>query len=262
MKQGKPVRNLGWGEFILPDQSQNTEIAGARWEFTKMVRRVFPRFFEQLRERVYPSFARLAENRPGYWELGWTFETWQLQSDPDQQLMPCLLGWAREFHADETWILEGALQTLWLWNGDPKLRESLDMFGFRSSCCVDVLTSDEERLFTFEHEGWDPQTQRWGSFRDSIKGKFQKHLDTYERRLSSLMESRGAVRARKRYSADHFAWFALYQLGGLSATKILQQHPALKGDESTILKGVKTAAGLLQWTNVRKPRKAQTRSST
>jgi hypothetical protein len=29
MKQLKRVTNLAWGEFIVPDQSQNTEIAGA-----------------------------------------------------------------------------------------------------------------------------------------------------------------------------------------------------------------------------------------
>jgi hypothetical protein len=75
-------------------------------------------------------------------------------------------------------------------------------------------------------------------------------LDAYEQRLRSLLESRGAVRARHRYSVRHFEWFALWQLGGLSTTKLLKQYGG-KGDESTILKGLKKAADLVQWTNIR-----------
>ena len=71
----------------------------------EVVRRVCPRFFEQL--WVYPRFAVRAESRPGFREPGSTFETWQQLSDTDQQLTPCLLAWARAFHAEEeTWILE------------------------------------------------------------------------------------------------------------------------------------------------------------
>jgi hypothetical protein len=254
MKQDRPNRNLSWGEYILLGQTQNSEIAGSRWKFLQVVRGVVPRFFEQLRDRVYPTYARLAENRQGYWETGWTLETWQLQSDRDQQLTPCLIAWAKAFHVEETWILEGALQTLWLWSRDPELRASLDIGGFRPYCCVDTLISEEEMLFTFESDGWDPQFQRWDIFRKSIKEEFQRQLDAYEQRLRSLLESQGAVRARQRYSPNHFAWFALYQLGGLSTVRILQQRPDLKGDASTILKGVKTAACLMQWKHIRKGR--------
>jgi hypothetical protein len=72
MKKGKKVRNLAYGEYVSPEPSQNTEIAGARWMLIEAVSRVLPRFFEQLRDRVYPTFARLAENRQGFWEPGWT----------------------------------------------------------------------------------------------------------------------------------------------------------------------------------------------
>jgi hypothetical protein len=232
MKRSKKVRNLAFGEYILLEQSQNAQITGARWMLMEVVSRLLPRFFEQLREQVYPTFARLAENRPGYWEPGWTFETWQSQSDPDQQLTPRLIAWARAFQAEEAWILEGALQTLWLWYRDPESRKSLDISGFRSSCYVDTLSSDEDQQFTFEHYGWDPQFQRWASFRDSAIKKFQEHLAAYEQRLSSLMESQGAVRARKRYRVAYFDWFAWYQLGGRPLNVILGERPDLKGDQS------------------------------
>ena len=69
------------------------------------------------------------------------------------------------------------------------------------------------------------------------------------------MEYQGAVHVRTQRNTDHLKWFALHQLGGMSSTKLLQQHPNLKGAESTILKGIKAAAGLLQWQNVRKSEK-------
>lgn len=99
MNDRKQHSSLAFGEYISRDQFQNTEIAGARLEFMEVVRRVFPRFLEQLREGVYPNYARLVENRPGYWETGWTLETWQLLSDPDRQLTPCLVEWAGKFNS-------------------------------------------------------------------------------------------------------------------------------------------------------------------
>jgi hypothetical protein len=226
----------------------------------EVVSRVLPGFFEQLRDRVYPTFARLAVQRPGVWGPEGTFEAVQLQADLDRQLMPLLVAWARRFHAEEPWILEGAMQTLWHWHRDPAFPKSLDICGFRPSCCVDTLSSDEERLFTFEHASWDPQLQRWADFRASISKQFRNHLDAYKQALSSLMTSRGAVSARNRYCVAHFEWFALYQLGGMSSKRILGERPHLTGDESTIIKGVRDAAGLLKWKSVRKARKSRAQS--
>jgi hypothetical protein len=59
MKQHKQPRYLTWSEYVSSDQSQNTEIAGARFAFMEVVWRVFPRFFEQLRALVYPNYAQL-----------------------------------------------------------------------------------------------------------------------------------------------------------------------------------------------------------
>jgi hypothetical protein len=198
MKLRKQPPPLSWAEYISSDQSENTEIAGARWEFIEAARRVFPRFFEQLRKQVYPNYARLVEARRNYWNPGWKFDTWRLHSDRDHRLTPCLLAWAGAFNAEETWILEGALQTLWLWHQQPEWRESLDISGFRSFRSGEALTSDEERLFRFEDLGWDLQSQRWASYRAYIQQQFEEKLTTYEERLRSLVESRGAVRARYR----------------------------------------------------------------
>ena len=251
MKRRKPSRPLSWGEFVVPDQNQNNQTAEARWRLMTAVLEVLPIFFERLRDDVYPTFALLARDKPHDWDPGFNFEAFQQVSGPDQRLTPCLLAWARTFHAaEEIWILDGALQTLRLWHRDPESRKSLDISGFRVSCCVDTLSSDEERLFQFEHEGWDPQFEPWSRARHSIEEQVERDLEAYHQKLCELMESRGAVRARNRSSAKHFKWFALYQFGGRSSTKLLTQFPDVC-DESTILKGVKAAADLLQWSNIR-----------
>jgi len=208
---------------------------------------VLPSFFEQLREQVYPLYASVAGARQDYWIPGWNFETWRLHSDPDGVLTRRLLAWARTFRAEKSWILEGALQTLWHWHDNASLRESLDISGFRSSPCGQALTSDEERLFRFADSGWDPEYQTWATYRAYIQQQFKQKLTENETRLRSLVEARGAVRAHYGYSVDNFEWFALHTLGKMSATKILNQRTDLQGDESTIRKGVKAAAALIQW---------------
>ncbi len=66
--------HLSWSEYVSPGASENAEIAGARWEFVRAVQRVLPRFFAELRQQVYPTYASLV--KAGYWKPGWTFEAW------------------------------------------------------------------------------------------------------------------------------------------------------------------------------------------
>jgi hypothetical protein len=245
-------RTLAWCEYVLPQQDQNIEIAVARQEFIRLVKCVFPRFLEQLRGQVYPRYAELVETKRR--EPGWASEAWLVSDLPLE--LPTLVAWAKKFNvADEVWIIEGALRTLSLWHRDAEVRDALDVSGFDSYAAVDTLSDGDDEVFQFEHPAWDPQFQRWTTFRESIEKRFANKLLNYEQRLCSLMESQGAVRSRRRYSSDHLAWFALYQLGGMTARGILNRRSDLKGDESTILKGLKTAADLLQWKALRKFRK-------
>jgi hypothetical protein len=245
MKKRKQSPDLVWGEYVMSKRSGTSETAAARREFGEAVRRVLPVFFEQLREQVYPTYARLAADNPNYWQAGWRFATWQANSDHSKEGTSCLLAWARKFHAEQDWVLESALQTLWVWHKYPALRESLDVSGFRCYACEAIFISGEERHFRFEDEGWEPQVEKWAKYSSRIRKRFDRDLCAYEVHLRALVESRGAVRARSRYRADHFKWFALYQLGGLSTVKILKGNLlGLQGDESTIRKGVKAAADL------------------
>lgn len=170
----------------------------------------------------------------------------------EPQSVPGLMNWANEFNVGgESWILDGALQTLSFWRRNPDSRASLDLRRFATPYAVDTLSEGKETLFRFEYPGWDPQFERWHVFRRAAVTEFEKQLQAYEKQQRSLMESQGAVRARRRYSIQNLKWFALYQLAGRSTMQILEERPDLKGDPSTVLKGIKTAAELLQWKTLR-----------
>lgn len=240
-------RPLTVGEYVVRNQEgQDDQIVGARWQFIKALRDVLPAFLNQLRDQVYPEYARLADGKSDYWETGWKFETWQELSDRDIQLTPVLMAWAREFNVQgENWILEGALQTLSNWHQSlkgPGLAE-LDIWGFRQSIAVPGLISDEDHRFSFEDEGWDPTFSSSAAWRRGVKKRFVEALDAHERDTRKLAEDLGAIPAVSRFSADHFQWLALYQCGNSSLDSILRgaRHAA---DKTTISKGIHGAARL------------------
>ena len=62
--------------------------------------------------------------------------TWQLHSDCNNQLTPLLLAWAETLNLEkEAWILEGALQTLWIWH---KSADASDMIRNKVATAAEV----------------------------------------------------------------------------------------------------------------------------
>jgi hypothetical protein len=82
--------------------------------------------------------------------------------------------------------------------------------------------------------------------------RFEKKLSEYQAETRKLAESRGLVRTQRKYSTDNFDWFVLYQFAGWSSTKIAKRGYG-EDPDSTVLKGIKTAARLIGWDHLRKP---------
>ena len=245
MKRRNNRRALTEGEYIISDRyDNNNQVASARWQFIQAVQRKLPTFGEQLKKDVYPTFARFAGKKADYWETGWKFSTWQLHSDRKTELTPLLLAWAGAFNlAKETWILEGALQTMWVWHKFADARRSLDLQGFRPNVCGQILIPDGEHRFIFEDGGWDPQLSSWRGYGAIVRKRFETELRVYEKRIRALVQLRGGQRAIPRYSVEHLEWLALYHCGGWSLDKILKCSPHA-GDKTTISKGLHRAAQL------------------
>ena len=223
-------------------EGQDDQIAGARLQFIEAVGSFVPAFLEQLRDQVYPEYARLADVNPEYWVMGSRFETWRLRSDPDNRFAPILMAWAQDFNVQgEDWILEGALQTLSYWHQFPRSRAALDIAGFRQWNGFKVLTSAEERRFEFSDEGWDPTFVSATGWRTKIRKRFESAIRAHERRMLKLVVERGAIPAVGKFSKEHFAWLALYQCGNLSLEAILLRAKNV-GGKTTISKGIHNAA--------------------
>jgi hypothetical protein len=112
---------------------------------------------------------------------------------------------------------------------------------------VEILV---DQRFTFK-DGWSPQSERLSIFRARVNARFKTELTDFETRVRMLIESKGGLPTRRRYSVDNFKWFAQYQLRGMSSVQIENARGSAKGDESTVLKGIKTAAQLVGWNHLR-----------
>ena len=169
------------------------------------------------------------------------------------ELTSSLIRWALTFNVGEEWILDGAMRTLWLWHKDPKLRKELGIDGFYPPSGGSVLLPMNEHRFRFEYRGWDPQQISWVAWNAHVKKRFNKQLQSYEKGMRKYFDSRQAVLARSRYSTRNFEYFVLFQFGSLSVQQIAEKYTAehKAPDLSTIYKGVKTAAALLDWHTVR-----------
>jgi hypothetical protein len=256
MKDERALR-LTASEFLASDRSGlNQQVTNARWQFLLALKRQVPEIFERLRSDVYPVFARLA--KPGYWRAGRSFSMWQARWDPDRQLTPVLMRWARGFHlGGEIWILEGALQTLWVWHQIPRCREDLEILGFRKAVCVHALVAPHEHAFALEDEGWDPTLISFPGWRVNVRKRFEAAMQQHRQQMQALIKERGGVPAVVRSQEQHFDWLALYQCANATLESIVER--ARYGDKTTISKGMHQAAQLARIRIRTKRRKLKSR---
>jgi hypothetical protein len=261
---------LASGDYLRRGNSVDDQTREMRVVLIDAILREAPDFFESLRRDIFPRFARYARvaertrRGPGYWELGWRFETWDAHASVSRsrtnRFKPYLLEWASAFHADgESWVLEGALETLAAWYEHPHWREGLDVTLFCPPVATEILV-DYER-FTFEDSGWSPQWERWPDFRARVVARFETQLAAYETTTRGMIEALGAERSQNSFSRVNFDWFVMYQMLGMSSTKILNRVAAsghrrangrpVRGDESTVRKGVNAVAKLVAWKSLR-----------
>ena len=170
-------KRLAPGEYLKTGHREDDQTSGARRVLVAVVQSSVPKFFEELRDRLYPKYrryARVADHMPplspkglrrgpGYWKTGWHYDTWLAQSGPNR-FKPLLLSWAGDFgSAKETWVLEGALETLSAWHRHPDMLDALDVSRFCPPAAGRVLVDYE--TFLFRDTGWSPQFETLTSYR-------------------------------------------------------------------------------------------------
>jgi hypothetical protein len=222
----------------------------------------YPTFLKKLSTDVFPIFCQLAKDgklakgRISFEKALWGRSPWEALTE-EGGIKAALLQWAGQFHAEAPWLLVGALRTMWGWYRVPAWRDSLAWdrhHGRRDRPTIG-------KTFDFSHQGWEVQALTWPAYSQWLRNSFEKRLVEYEKETRELAESRGLVRARRKYSPDNFEWFVLYQFAGMSSKTIADRY-AEKGkalEESAVLKGIKAAAKLIGWNQVRASRRTGNR---
>jgi hypothetical protein len=210
---------------------------------------------------VFPLYCRLAKaGKLGKGGINlekalWGRFPWEALTQ-DGGLKAALLQWAAQFHAEAPWLMVGTLRTLWGWYRVPAWRDSLAWdrhHGRRDRPTVG-------KTFELSHPGWEVQAITWPAYGQWLRDRFEKRLVEYEKEMRELAESRGLVRARRKYSPDNLEWFVLYQFAGMSSKTIADRYGENKAlEDSAVLKGIKAAAKLIGWNQLRPVRQTGNR---
>jgi len=260
--------HLSYAEYVSTDSDNSVQVWQARLRIIEAAKHVYPRFLNKLASDVFPVYRQLAESRKLAKE-GYNFEKALWSENP--QLTPldvlaeegglksALTKWATQFNAQVEWLMVGALRTLRDWHVAPDWRESLKWNTFHGRSETVAIGKD----FEFRYLGWDVRLLTWSVYSESVRKRFEEKISEYERATREFAESLGMVRARRKYSRENFDWFVLYQFAGMSSTKIAErwaeEADGKAVDESTILKGVKAAAELIEWEHLRETGKTRNR---
>lgn len=211
---------------------------------------------ERLSSDVFPAYAELAESGFDLDALLWHPRLSAHGMIPEGKLKTALQRWAREFHAEEAWFLDETLKTLRGWHVASDWREALRW----NPIGVGGRTLAVGERLHFEKEGWEMQLLTWPTYCRRAREEFEQKLAEYEANCRKLAESCGLIRAPHKYSTANLDWFVLYQFAGLPSAEVAGRDTSEKStDESTVLKGVKAAAKLLGWGQLRTARRISNR---
>ena len=236
-------------EYVSPDPENSTQVWIAQQELIETAKQVYPEFLEKLSTRVFPFYRKLAKKGYDFDGILWTSVSPYEALTTEGGLKSALAKWAAEFNAEAAWLKDDALRTLRDWYVTPDWRESLRWHAQHAHSG----TAPTGEVFEFRFSGWETELLAWTRYSKLVRGLFEKTLLEYERNTRRLAESCGLRRARRQHSTTNFDWFVLYQFAGRSyATIARDQH--LLSTESTVRKGVETAAKLVGWSSLRTPR--------
>ena len=250
---------LSYGEYVSPQAKTSTQTWSARLALITTVRRIFPTLLRKLAYEVLPVYSQTVRDGYKVEAILWSTRSPYQLLKHDGGLKAALTDWAAGYHADAEWLLDGALRTLRLWNASPEARARLEWYTAQT---FSDRAADVPR-FEFSCAGWRTELTTWRAYRDAVRKDLEEKLLEYEKKSREFAESRGLIRAQRQYSPDNLEWFVLYQFAGLSSKKIADRHAAkrMPVDDSTVLKGIKKAARLIGWEQLRGVRPVRDRKT-
>ena len=238
---------LAYCEYVSRDTDASSQVWLARLLLIETAKRVHPGFLETLSNGVFPFYRKLAKKGYDFDKILWSASVSPYAALTEEGgLKSALAKWAAEFNAEAAWVKDEALRTLRDWYVAPDWRKSLRWHAIHGHSD----TAPTSEAFEFRFTEWNTELLTWPRYSELLRRLFEKTLLEYERKTRKLAESCGLVRATQKYSPDNFDWFVLYQFAGVSSAEIVNKQYAehsTRVEESTVLKGIKTAAKLIGW---------------
>lgn len=134
-------------------------------------------------------------------------------NEEDQE--EALQRWAERWELDVEWVIKSARNTVnvWLSEGDPSRGWSF----YLSHRGMPI--PDE-----FHYSGWrySPFIHRRAAFKEAILEEVEEQLEAYMDRVEDTATEEGSLRksAPTYQQRDHFDWMVLYQVDGMSYSKV------------------------------------------
>jgi len=237
MQRKRKTPPLTFGEYDSPEPGQKHAVWTARQHLMARVAKTFPRMLENLRDSAFGDLQRSPHPNPAV-------------------LRPKCAEWAARFHADEPWLIDDAVETLRLWLRSEDALRSLRWLSTKAPAVLMTYTRD----FEFSCSRWEPELVAWPRYSHALWVALKKAVQTYEEEMRQKAEALGRVRVSVNFSLQDLDWFVLYRFKGWSSNRIANYVAERSGkapDPSTILKGIKAAKQLIDWSGTLRPSRTE-----
>ena len=119
-----------------------------------------PRILTDLAAHVWPSFNTILAD-----------DLIVLLENDDTETEKAFRAWATTWGFVDSWCLIQAVATLWRWHYQGHPTPDCG-WGIHEVVMWPPLVTDEERMFGFEHPGWEVVTQTWPDFEDELDREY------------------------------------------------------------------------------------------
>lgn len=246
----RKTRSLACGDYVSKDPKENVAVLNARLRLLDSIKRTYPKLLETLASDVFPVYAQVADKASAIYGQSHGLPLYaHLAKHP--RVKSALGEWAASFNITADWLMDEAIGALWTWrrsSEEPKtLKWRPNRVLYRNAVCADE--------FQVRVKGWEMEIISFAAYRESVYAEVKNKIAEYELKASQEAHSRGLVRTPRTYSEANLDWFVLYQIAGMSSGEIVRRlsQKEIHTEESDLLKGVKAAAKLLRWGQLRRP---------
>ncbi|QNR65326.1 hypothetical protein IAQ67_15625 [Paenibacillus peoriae] len=101
---------------------------------------------------------------------------------------------------------------------------------------------EDEEKSDFRGISWDPLSENWSEFEESMIYMFNEYTKLYRERTLERYKSKGYIEAKEKRKVKHFIWLVYYQVLGFTLRDIADIY---NSNEDTVWKGIKSTSEIV-----------------